>query len=146
MKANLKHENGKRGGMFCKTEAMKVAVNMINDQSGNFFSGSTEMNKDIDDVAAAKAKLDSMLAVIDSSISALREKENKAGDAAKQASGKVRDAAEKLSAGLIKIEKAANFDKLERYVELLERASKAMTVLAELDSSGKLEKIAAAIR
>lgn len=61
-------------------------------------------------------------------------------------SGGVRDAADKLAAGLNKIEKAANFDRLERYVELLERAAKAMDLLATLEQSGKLEKIAGALR
>ena len=65
---------------------------------------------------------------------------------AKNASGGVRDAADKLAAGLNKIEKAANFDRLERYVELLERAAKAMELLATLEQSGKLEKIAGALR
>ena len=40
----------------------------------------------------------------------------------------------------------ANFERLERYVELLERASQAMSVLAELEKNGKLEKIANAIK
>ena len=47
---------------------------------------------------------------------------------------------------LKKVEKNANFDRLERYVLLLERAANAMHSLAELEASGKLEKIAASIR
>lgn len=64
----------------------------------------------------------------------------------KKHSGKLRDTTQKLSDGLARIEKIANFDRLERYVELLERAEKAMSALAELEKSGKLEKIAAAVR
>ena len=64
----------------------------------------------------------------------------------KKASGKIRDTTQKLSDGLARIEKMANFDRLERYVELLERADKAMSALADLEQSGKLEKIAAAVR
>ena len=67
-------------------------------------------------------------------------------ESSKLASGKVRDAAEKLGQGIIRIEKAANFDRLEKYVDLLERAASAMAILAEIEKSGKLEKIAAAIR
>ena len=59
----------------------------------------------------------------------------------KKASGDVRDVANKLAEGLIKIEKVANFERLERYVELLERAAQAMSVLAELEKNGKLEKL-----
>ena len=65
---------------------------------------------------------------------------------AKSSSGAVRDAADKLSSGLLKMEKAANFDSLERYVGLLERAAKAMTALSELENSGKLEKISHALK
>lgn len=67
-------------------------------------------------------------------------------DSSKKASGNVRDSTQKLADGLAKIEKVANFDRLERYVELLERAAAAMNTLAELDKSGKLSKIAEAIK
>lgn len=67
-------------------------------------------------------------------------------DQSKRAAGSVRDASEKLAIGLSRVEKAANFDRLERYVELLERAASAMKSLAEIEATGKLEKIAAAIR
>lgn len=72
--------------------------------------------------------------------------EKRFADESKKASGNVRDAANKLADGLMRVEKAANFDKLERYVELLERAASAMNALAELDKSGRLSKIAEAIR
>jgi len=72
--------------------------------------------------------------------------ERKFADESKRASGSVRDAANKLADGLAKVEKAANFDRLERYVELLERAATAMNTLAELDKSGRLAKIAEAIK
>lgn len=44
------------------------------------------------------------------------------------------------------LQKSADFERLERYVALLERAAVAMQTLAELEASGRLEKIAAAIR
>ena len=72
--------------------------------------------------------------------------ENKIAEATKKVSGQVRDNAQKLSDGLMRIEKTANFDRLERYVALLERAATAMATLAELESTGRLEKIAGAIR
>ena len=64
----------------------------------------------------------------------------------KRITGKIKDSSEKLSGGLLKIEKQANFDKLEKYVELLERADNAIASLAKLEASGQLEKIASAIR
>lgn len=66
--------------------------------------------------------------------------------AAKKCSGDVRKAADDLSSGLAKVEKTANFANLERYVGLLERAATAMQTLAELEKSGKLDKIAGALK
>jgi hypothetical protein len=66
--------------------------------------------------------------------------------AAKKCSGDVRKAADDLSSGLAKVEKTANFANLERYVTLLERAATAMQMLAELEKSGRLDKIAGALK
>ena len=65
---------------------------------------------------------------------------------AKKCSGDVRQAANDLASGLGKVEKTANFANLERYVNLLERAATAMQILAELEKSGKLNKIAGALK
>ena len=64
----------------------------------------------------------------------------------KKVSGNVRKAADDLAAGLFKIEKTANFSNLERYVSLLERAATAMSILAELEKEGKLNKISSALK
>jgi hypothetical protein len=72
--------------------------------------------------------------------------ERRFSEESKKAGGNIRDAANKLADGLAKIEKTANFDRLERYVELLERAAKAIDLLSELDKSGRLSKIAEAIK
>jgi hypothetical protein len=64
----------------------------------------------------------------------------------KKVSGNVRKAADDLASGLIKVEKTANFANLERYVSLLERAATAMSTLAELEKSGKLDKISSALK
>jgi hypothetical protein len=64
----------------------------------------------------------------------------------KKVSGNVRKAADDLASGLIKVEKTANFANLERYVLLLERAATAMSTLAELEKSGKLDKISSALK
>lgn len=84
--------------------------------------------------------------VFNSAFDTLCTTENKISEATKKVSGQVRDNAQKLSDGLMRIEKTANFDRLERYVALLERAATAMATLAELESTGRLEKIAGAIR
>lgn len=72
--------------------------------------------------------------------------ERKFVDATKQASSQVRESADKLMNGLQKVEKTADFSRLEKYVDLLERASVAMNSLAELEKQGKLEKIASALK
>lgn len=64
----------------------------------------------------------------------------------KKASGSVRDAADKMASGLYKIEKSADMARLQGYVELLERAATAMNALADLEKTGKLEKIANSLR
>ena len=64
----------------------------------------------------------------------------------KTKAGDIKAAEEKLMQGLARIEKAANFDRLQQYVSLTERASSAMTLLADLQKDGRLDKIATAIR
>lgn len=99
-----------------------------------------------DDARNAIEKTEKVMAGFSDVLDRFLETEKRFAEQSKRASGSVRDAGEKLSQGLAKIEKVANFDRLQRYVELLERASVAMSALAELETSGKLEKIAAAIR
>ena len=65
---------------------------------------------------------------------------------AKKSSGSVRDAAQKLADGLARLEKTANFDRLERMTVLLERAEKALSALAELEKAGKLDKSSALLK
>ena len=64
----------------------------------------------------------------------------------KKATGNLRDCATKLADGIQRLEKTANFDRLERYVTLIERAATAMNSLADLEKSGKLDKIASALK
>jgi hypothetical protein len=64
----------------------------------------------------------------------------------KSTSSGVRSATNSLGEALVKMEKTCNFDKLERYVGLLERASVAIDSMAELEKTGKLERIFAALK
>jgi uncharacterized phage infection (PIP) family protein YhgE len=66
--------------------------------------------------------------------------------AANKASQQLRATTEKLSQGLSRIEKSANFANLERYTLLLERSAHALSILAELDNKGKLAKISDALK
>ena len=132
----------KHGPGYRKSDVEKVIVKMIN--SDQYFKGqakqmSTDTEKAIELTEDVNARFSKTLDNFQSTTKKFTEQ-------AKNASGGVRDAADKLAAGLNKIEKAANFDRLERYVELLERAAKAMELLATLEQSGKLERIAGALR
>ena len=132
----------KHGPGYRKRDVEKVVVKMIN--SDQYFKEqakqmSTDTEKAIELTEDVNARFSKTLDNFQSTTKKFTEQ-------AKNASGGVRDAADKLAAGLNKIEKAANFDRLERYVELLERAAKAMELLATLEQSGKLEKIAGALR
>lgn len=83
---------------------------------------------------------------LNGAISRFLDTEKRFADESKRVSGQVRDAADKLASGLAKVEKAADFSRLERYVALLERAAVAMQTLADLQATGKLERIASAIK
>jgi CRISPR/Cas system CMR-associated protein Cmr5 small subunit len=60
----------------------------------------------------------------DLTIDRLNNKHQQITELAKKQSGSVRDSAEKLAQGLLRIEKVANFNNLERYCELLESRQK----------------------
>lgn len=72
--------------------------------------------------------------------------EEKFAGRAKEISARTRSSVQSLADGLRKIEGTANFSRLDQYVTLLERAAAAMNSLAELDRSGKLAKIAGALK
>lgn len=93
----------------------------------------------------ATVAIDKAQEKFDCSINKLIETERKISIKTKEVSENVRKSTQKLNEGLVRIEKQANFDKLEKYVNLLERAEKAISALAELEKTGRLEKIANAI-
>jgi hypothetical protein len=133
-----------KNGLYWKQEDVtKGLVNEIN--LGNAFQIRKEKQMN-EKIKYAVDVVDDLNSMFEKSINNLIEKENKLSEVAKKASGNVRNSANDLLNGLLKIEKTADFNRLERYVELLERASVAISTLAELEKTGKLEKIAASIR
>ena len=98
------------------------------------------------DFKAAAETCDAASDVFNKAFSLMLNAEQSMTAAAKKTSGNVRKAADDLAQGLAKVEKTANFERLDKYVGLLERAATAMTVLAELEKSGKLDKIASALK
>lgn len=132
----------KRGPLYDKEDLLNTTVRLIQTEC-YFKHGAKEMTKDANDAIAITEKVTQGFEVSLNRFSAVQKD---FVNNCKKTSGDVRDAANKLSEGLARIEKAANFDRLERYVVLLERASVAMGALAELEKSGRLEKIAAALK
>lgn len=99
-----------------------------------------------DQIADATEILDGAIEGFNKSVTRFDSLQDGFAQKCKRASGNVRDAAERLAQGIERVERAANFDRLERYVTLLERAATAMKILADLEAAGKLDKIASAMR
>ena len=99
-----------------------------------------------DDLRKASDMLDEADKLLNDRLNKYRATQEKIVDQTKQISGALRDSTQKMSEGLSRIEKQANFDNLERYVILLERANVALSALAELEKNGKLNKISEALK
>ena len=133
-----------RGGAWYSAHKTHETASAFIAHGTTYFSHRVrQMNKDI---STATELTNEAFALFGKSMDALLERQKEIGETTKKVSGQVRDATQKLSEGLAKIEKVANFDRLERLVNLLERSSTAMTALAELDAAGKLAKIADVLR
>ena len=131
-------------GAFWKQETInKFTVEVIG--TSNKFQNTRAM-KMSEKINEAVEVIDDVNALLTKATRKLTETETQLSESAKRASGNVRNAANDLANGLIKLEKTADFNRLERYVELLERAALAISQLAELEKTGKLEKIAMAIK
>ena len=110
----------------------------------HFFYGKAKTM--ISDLEKASNKIDQAVELYGEKLDCFLDMEKKFSESSKKASAGVRDASQKMADGLAKIERIANFDRLERMVDLLERAEKAISSLSELDSTGRLEKIAAILK
>jgi hypothetical protein len=98
------------------------------------------------DFAKATEVCDDATKLFKRSMDSMLEAEARISEVSKRTSGNVRKAADDLQSGLSKIEKVASFDRLDRAVTVLERAAAALTILAELEKDGKLERIANAVK
>ena len=90
--------------------------------------------------------IDTHVEQVSESLNRLIQLEGKLSESTKSVSSKVRKSTDDLKNGLERIHKQADFNSLERYVALLERASTAIETLAKIQETGKLEKIGAALR
>lgn len=133
----------REGPMFAKDDIIKVLLNDVMSGDAFFMNMRKKMNTQIKDAVNSVEEETKMFV---NAIDNLRRQEHDLAESTKKVSGSVRKAANELGEGLLKVEKMADFNKLERYVALLERAALAFESLAELEKTGKLEKIALAIK
>ena len=143
-KARLKVAGYQHGEpMFDVKNIRDVVVQSIN--NGQYFY--TERTKKMnDDLRKASDMLDEADKLLNDRLNKYKATQEKIVNQTKQISSALRDSTQKMSEGLSRIERQANFDNLERYVTLLERANVALSALAELEKNGKLNKISEALK
>lgn len=144
MAFQLKPAEFRRGEpMFCNSDIRKSVTLAINNGVYFYSYKVKEMN---DDMKKAAAVLDEAEVLLNDRINKYVQTQQKITDQTKKISGSIRESTQKMAEGLLRIEKQANFDNLERYVNLLERANTALSSLAELEKNGKLNKISDALK
>jgi len=131
-----------KGEYYSREEATKMCSNLI--QSNDYFN--RRDRKMLNELKDSKSQVDEHINRLDKSIVKLIAKEETLLDSSKAVSKGVKDTAQNLANAIARIEKQADFNRLEKYVTLLERAESAMSSLAELEVSGKLDKIAGALK
>lgn len=114
--------------------------------SGEYLKEHQTTQKNKDALLKALIPLDDLQKSFWSSMQKMNDQSKALEDSTKKATGKARDAAQKLNDGLLRIEKTVNIPALEKRVELLERAADAMERLNALQQTGKLDKILEAIK
>ena len=128
--------------------SLKTVINVVADEleSNNctFLMRGTRMVTS--DMQRATHALNEAERMFSKALDNYHEKTRALSAASKKCSGDVRAAADSLASGLTRLEKTANFNNLERYVVLLERAATALQVLSDLEDAGKLHKIAGALK
>lgn len=114
--------------------------------SGEYLKEHQTTQKNKDALLKALIPLDDLQKAFWSSMQKMNNQAKELEDSTKKATGKAKDAAQKLNDGLLRIEKIVNIPALEKRVELLERAADAMERLNTLQQTGKLDKILEAIK
>ena len=127
---------------YLRADVDALIVKMINSDS-YFNRRASKMSKDSE---KAIKELDKMQERVSGSIKGFLDKERAVSESIKKTTGQLRDSANKLGQGISNITKITDFNQLERYVLLLERAELAMNGLSKLQDSGKLNKIIEAIK
>lgn len=135
-------KKGYKEPVWSKKELLNFLVEETNEGT-TILNRSIQVNNKIED---AKEILEKQITAFDNVNNRLVNKQKEVEASAKQVSTKIRDSAEKLNQGMARIEKLANFDRLERIVNQLERIELALSSLAKLEQEGKLDKIINAMK
>lgn len=141
---NIEFDGFDKGGPYYKASTVRGLI-ITEISKGNSFQNRKAKAMSEKIIEASNA-IDDAERIFNNALNNLIKSEQRITESSRKVSGNVRQAANDLASGLKKIEQQANFDRLEKFVVLLERASIAMNHLAELEANGKLEKIAQAIR
>lgn len=136
-----KHD--KHGPRFLLSDVAEWVSKDINVCNNHFQKRTKTMTSDLE---KAKSQIDQHIKTVSISIDALTKKEAEFVEATQKVSGRLRDSTQKLADGLARVEKTANFDRLARYADLLERVEKALSSLAELEKQGVLNRVAVALK
>jgi hypothetical protein len=132
-----------RGEPYYSSDELLTALPKVILNTPYFRPKAKEMTKDLELASEVLEKATSIFKV------RLDEYSQTCSDidmATNKASQQLRMTTEKLSQGLSRIEKSANFANLERYTLLLERSAQALSILADLEAKGQLEKISMALK
>jgi hypothetical protein len=125
-----------------KSVNLLCAKDILN--GNNFFQRKTKhMTEDLN---KATVLTNECLETFNFALNQLLTKEKEISESSKKVSGNIRKSANELAEGLIKLEKTVNFQNLERYVGLLERAATTLETLAQLEKNGDLTKIIGALK
>ena len=133
-----------RGEPVYKLDAVLAeAIRSVN--SGTYFN-SYKVKKMTSDTKKASDLLDEADKIFRGKLDKFQQTQDRLIDSSTAASRSVRESTQKMSEGLARIEKQADFNRLERCVVLLERANQALASLAELEQDGKLDRITNALK
>ena len=129
----------RKGAFYRRSSVNEAAVKLILYDGSNIERRAKNVTSDLD---RASEVLEEANKRFSTNLDELVEREKAFSVEAKRVSGSIRDSSTKLAEGLARLEKTANFDRLERMTILLERAQVALASLAEMRRDGKLERIA----
>ena len=140
----LKPAGFERGeALYSNREILANCLKHITNEN-YFYSGKVkDMAKDLE---KASSTLDEATKDFNARLTEFVNMQVSLADQTKKSCGHLRDTTNKLNEGFVRLQKQADFNTLERYVLLLERAEKSLSTLADLQQSGKLDKIFAALK